>query len=165
MQSEKSRIKNLSTRYLKFYKRYLGFIIVLVFVGFLLREFQFFGDKETTYWVVFPILVNFFLLWWHSHRKLFQIEFDEDFLYVGQGNQDILIPLENIKDVNLISVVGVYQVDLYSKETFGKKFYFKPSFLYPFNHKESEALIDVLWANIEKAKRKKQDFQRNALMS
>jgi hypothetical protein len=86
-------------------------------------------------------------------------------MYVIQRKQDLLIPLENVKDVNLVSMGGVYRVDLYVKELFGDKFYFKPSLLYPFNHKKKEALVDVLWANIEKAKSKKQHFQRNALHS
>jgi hypothetical protein len=104
-------------------------------------------------------------VWWLVNRRVYQVEFDTDFMYVIQKNQDLIIPLENIKDVNLISVGGVYQVDLYARELFGDKFYFKPALLYPFNHKKKEALVDILWACIEKAKTKKQDFQKNALHS
>ena len=73
-------------------------------------------------------------------------------MYVTQKGHDLVIPLENIKDVNLASLEGVYRVDLYAKELFGDKFYFKPSLLYPFNHKKKEAVVNILWANIEKAK-------------
>ncbi len=107
----------------------------------------------------------FAFLWWRINLKVYHVEFDDEYLYVQQKNQDVLIPLENIKDVNLISLGGVYKVDLYSPEIFGDKFYFKSSLLYPFNHKKKEAVVDVLWANIEKAKTRKQALQRNALMS
>jgi len=76
-----------------------------------------------------------------------------------------MIPLENIKDVNLKSIAGTYEVTLYSPEQVGDKFYFKISLLYPLNHKSKEALIDRFWAAIERAKSKKQDVQRNALLS
>ena len=104
-------------------------------------------------------------LWYWVNRRVYRTEFDDEFLYIIQRNQDLLIPLENIKDINLVSMGGVYRVDLYAKEEFGNTFYFKPSLLYPFNYKKKEALVDILWRTIEKAKSKKQDVQRNALHS
>jgi hypothetical protein len=116
--------------------------------------------------IFFPLTYGYLIyLWWQVNKRVYHTEFDEEYLYVRQQRYDVLIPLENIKDVNLISMGGVYKVDLYSPETFGDKFYFKPSLLYPFNHKKKEAIVDVLWANIEKAKKRKQVLQRNALMS
>lgn len=116
--------------------------------------------------IFLPLSYGYFIyLWWQANKRVYHTEFDEEYMYVQQQGHDVLIPLENIKDVNLISVGGVYKVDLYSPETFGDKFYFKPSLLYPFNHKKKEAIVDVLWANIEKAKKRKQVLQRNALMS
>ena len=118
--------------------------------------------------VVFLLPLNFsyfIYAWFLVNKRVYHVEFDNEFIYVVQKNHDLVIPLKNIKDVNLVSLGGVYKVDLYGKELFGNKFYFKPSLLYPFNHKKKEAVVDILWANIEKAKRKKQDFQRNALHS
>jgi hypothetical protein len=166
MQPEKSRIRNLSTRYLGFYK-YGAMVIILAICSFVLYYFRdtIFAKGSFSSWY-FPIYWVYLLyLWWRVNQKVFHVEFDHEFMYVKQKDQDLLIPLENIKDVNLVSFEGVYKVDLYAKEIFGDKFYFKPSLLYPFNHKKKEALVDILWANIEKAKRKKQDFQRNALHS
>jgi hypothetical protein len=158
----KSRIKNLSTRYLRFYKYGVGFIIVTAFAGLLFYHGGIsLGESKTKNWFLLIYYSYFLYIWWRVNQKVFHVEFDADFMYVGQGIQDVLIPLENIKDVNLVSMGGVYRVDLYSKETFGDKFYFKPSLLYPFNHKKKEAVVDILWSKIEKAKRKKQDFQRS----
>ena len=107
----------------------------------------------------------FIFIWFKVNQRVYHVEFDDEFMYVVQKGHDLVIPLENIKDVNLVSMGGVYRVDLYAKELFGDKFYFKPSLLYPFNHKKKEAVVNILWANIEKAKSKKQYFQRNALHS
>ena len=104
-------------------------------------------------------------LWWKVNSNVYNVEFDDEFLFVILRNNDILIPLENIKDVNIKTLGGVYQVDLYHAEQLGNKIYFKTSLLYPFNFKKKDELVNVLWSNIEKAKRKKQDFQRNALHS
>jgi hypothetical protein len=159
------RIKNLSTRYLQFYKYGIGAIIITLTTSIVYFE----TTKASNPWLRFVFSMSWYgyfaYLWWRINLKVYHVEFDDEYLYVQQKNQDVLIPLENIKDVNLISLGGVYKVDLYSPETFGDKFYFKPSLLYPFNHKKKEAVVDVLWANIEKAKKRKQVLQRNALMS
>jgi hypothetical protein len=164
--SEKSRIRNLSTRYLSFYKYGLMVIILVVCAGiaYYYRE-NLFERGSFSSWYLPLYWAYLFYLWLRVNKKVFHVEFDHEFMYVRQKEQDLLIPLENIKDVNLASIEGVYKVDLYAKELFGDTFYFKPSLLYPFNHKKKEALVDVLWANIEKAKSKKQYFQRNALHS
>lgn len=49
-----------------------------------------------------------------------------------------MIPLENIKEVDIKSLGGVYEVELFNAEQLGKKFYFKPSLLYPFNFKKKD---------------------------
>jgi hypothetical protein len=96
---------------------------------------------------------------------VYRVEFDEDHLYVIQKGQDILIPLENIKEVDIKTIGGVYEVELYSAEQLGKRFYFKPSLLYPFNYKKKDDLVNVLRRNINQAQARKQHFQANALHS
>ncbi|MFM8832908.1 MAG: hypothetical protein ACKOEV_04640 [Cytophagales bacterium] len=150
---------------MRFYKFGVAFGILAMVVALVIHEIrrQYKGGQTM---IFLPLSYGYFIyLWWQANKRVYHTEFDEEYLYVQQQGHDVLIPLENIKDVNLISVGGVYKVDLYSPETFGDKFYFKPSLLYPFNHKKKEAIVDVLWANIEKAKKRKQVLQRNALMS
>ncbi len=161
------RIKSLSTRYLAFYKN--GVLFILIGVGcFLLygairitfEDGNYFSALFTTgYW-------SFFIYGWiRINRNVHQVEFDDEFLYVIQKGQDILIPLENIKEVDIKSLGGVYEVELFNAEQLGKKFYFKPSLLYPFNFKKKDTLVNVLRSNINKALTKKQHFQANALHS
>jgi hypothetical protein len=166
MVPEKSRIRNLSTRYLAVYKNSVPLIMIILMASYFVYGYYEYKRIGQISQLLMPLNFSYlFYLWWLVNRKVYQVEFDNDFLYVIQKNQDLIIPLENIKDINLISIGGVYKVELYSKELVGDTFYFKPSLLYPFNHKKKEALVDILWANIEKAKRKKQHFQRNALHS
>lgn len=118
------RIRNLSTRYLKFYKYGVAAFILLLIMWFLLHEYLSYKGKVGSL-IFLPLTYGFLIYkWWQANRKVFHVEFDDEYMYVQQQGQDVLIPLENIKDVNLISLGGVYKVDLYSTETFGAKFYF-----------------------------------------
>lgn len=161
------RISSLSTRYLGFYKNsvlviLIGFVGFLVFAGVssFLESGRYFNTITTIGYTLF-----FAYGWIRINRNVHRVEFDDEFLYVLQKGQDILIPLENIKEVEIKSLGGVYEVELYNPEQLGKKFYFKPSLLYPFNFKKKDALVDILRRNINKALRKKQHFQTNALHS
>ena len=162
----KSRIRNLSTRYLNFYRYGVASILSAIAIAFLVAGYLAYLGEGHLSNLLMPVYWCYFIfIWFKVNQRVYHVEFDDEFLYVAQRGHDLVIPLENIKDVNLVSVGGVYKVDLYAKELFGDKFYFKPSLLYPFNHKKKEAVVDILWANIEKAKSKKQHFQRNALHS
>jgi len=165
--AQNKRIKSLSTRYLGFYKNSVLILLIGVVCFFLFGTIRlvivdghYLNSLFTTaYW-------SFFIYGWiRINRNVHQVEFDKDFLYVIQKGQDILIPLENIKEVDIKSLGGVYEVELFNAEQLGKKFYFKPSLLYPFNFKKKDALVNVLRSNINKALRKKQHLPTNALHS
>lgn len=165
--ASKSRVRNLSTRFLKFYK----LSVAVVLAGFILMFFwtayqEYLRTGRWSTFLMFPLTYGYLIyVWFRVNRSVLHVEFDDEFLYVMLNQQDLVIPLENIKDVNLVSMGGVYRVDLYSKEIIGDKFYFKPSLLYPFNHKKKEAVVDILWSNINRAKQKARPIQRNALHS
>jgi hypothetical protein len=61
-----------------------------------IEDGHYFNSLFTTgYW-------SFFIyLWIRINRNVHQVEFDDEFLYVIQKGQDILIPLENIKEVEI----------------------------------------------------------------
>jgi hypothetical protein len=74
------------------------------------------------------------------------------------------VSLENVKDVNIKTLIGYYEIIFYNREQVREKIYFKPSLLYPINGRKDE-LVDILWQNINKSKMKQPHFQRNALHS
>lgn len=169
MAADKSqRIKSLSTRYLRFYKNSVVVILIGVVCFFIIANTLSFiesGRFQLNNWFVTGYFIFFVYLWIKMNRNVHRVEFDDEFLYVILKGQDMLIPLENIKDVDIKTLGGVYEVELYQAEQLGKKFYFKPSLLYPFNFKKKDALVDVLRRNINLAQQKKQVWQQNALHS
>lgn len=169
MAADKSqRIKSLSTRYLGFYKNSV-LVVLIGFVGFLIfmkiKSSLESGSFRIFDWYITGYMAFVIYLWIKMNRNVHQVEFDDEFLYVIQKGQDTLIPLENIKEVDIKTLGGVYEVELFQPEQLGKKFYFKPSLLYPFNFKKKDELVNVLRRNINRAYQKKQEFQRNALHS
>ena len=161
------RIKSLSTRYLGFYKN----SVVLVLGGLLLLFIYFAAQTYLAGKYYYSSFLNVFYFgflifgWIRINRNVHRVEFDSEFLYVILKDQDILIPLENIKEVDIKSLGGVYEVELYQAEQLGEKFYFKPSLLYPFNFKKKDALVNVLRKNINLAQQKKRTYQANSLHS
>ncbi len=111
------------------------------------------------------LYVYFFYKFTQVLAKLQRVEFDEEFLYVIRKNQDIIIPLENIESVEIVSLGGVYKINLYHAEQLGTEFYFKPSLIYPLNYKSKDALVNLLRKQIRIAKSHKQSITSNALTS
>ena len=97
--------------------------------------------------------------------KIKNVEFDEEYLYIMNKASDVMIPLENIKSVELKTVGGVYRVDLYYEDLPGSFFYFKPSLLYPLNHRSKDELVDLLRKKIDHSKKSRKASPANVLTS
>jgi signal transduction histidine kinase len=162
------RIRSLSTRYLGFYKNSVLVILVGVIIFLIYGNIESYRESGKFFinsWFVTGYIFFFIYLWFRMNRNVHRVEFDEEYLYVILRGQDLLIPLENIKEVDIKSLGGVYEVELYAPEQLGTKFYFKPSLLYPFNYKRKDDLVNVLRKYINQAQARKQHFQGNALHS
>lgn len=165
--AEKNRIRNLSTHWLVPFKVvvfgvYTGLCIAILY-SFLHRangilDFLLGLAQGGLYIYLFFRLMK-------VTSKLYRIEFDNEFLYVLQKAQDLIIPLENIESVEISTLGGVYKVNLYHPEQLGDSFYFKLSLWYPLNYQSKDALVNVLRKNIDVAKARKQEFPKNALHS
>jgi ABC-type transport system involved in multi-copper enzyme maturation permease subunit len=154
-----NRITNLSTRYLLFYKISTLTLLILILIGFLVYSIVKRPLIGALVWVWF--------IWRYIkvNQRVYHVEFDDQYLYVIRKESDILIPLQNIRDVELRTIGGLYEIELYNPEIIGDKIYYKPSLLYPFNFKAKDAIADKLRGFIERAKRKPVEYQKNALMS
>jgi hypothetical protein len=161
-----NRIKQLSTRFLGFYRiagmGLLGALLAFI-IGYAIVRIISGADSAPFFasiiymWLMNKIITYIF--------RTYKVEFDDEFLYVLRKPADLLIPLENIKEVSIVSLGGIYKITLYETEQIGKEFYFKPSLIYPLNYKQKDKLVNQLREKIESAKRKKQTYQKNALMS
>ncbi|MBN8653489.1 MAG: hypothetical protein J0L67_18820 [Cytophagales bacterium] len=165
--TQSKRIKSLSTRYLGFYKMSVLFVLLIVMAFLVWGSYISYQKSGRWFMNIYTTIYISFIAWgWvRINRNVHQVEFDDDFLYVILKGQDIIIPLENIKDVDIKTLGGVYEVELFQGEQLGKKFYFKPSLFYPFNFKKKDELVNVLRRNINRAYQKKQVWQTNALHS
>lgn len=161
---KKNRIRNLSTRWLMPFKISL-FAVYSILFG-VLGYYRIF-EKGGWFFIVYflGLYGYFFFLLFRMSAKLQHVEFDDEHLYVVKRHIDYLIPLENIESVEIVSLGGVYKVNLYRAEQLGKEFYFKPSLLYPLNYKTKDLLVNHLRRNIDLAKQKKVSLPYNALMS
>src|SRR5690349_21418597 len=101
--AEKNRIQNLSTRWLLPFKGvviaiYLALCSAIVWM-FLQQEDDLFS------WILglanAGFYVYFFFRLMKMTAKLHRVEFDSDFLYVLLNKQDLIIPLEGIKSVEI----------------------------------------------------------------
>lgn len=164
---EKKRIRNLSTRWLKPFKIfaicvYVSLLVLLVWV-FVLTKPNFtkalFGFGQ----IGLYLYGGYFLI--RMSAKLYHVEFDDEFLYVINTRQDLIIPLENIESIEISTLGGTYKVNLYSPEQLGSEFYFKPSLFYPLNYKKKDELVNLLRRYIDLSKRKQKQFPVNSLMS
>jgi hypothetical protein len=165
--AEKNRIRNLSTRWLTPFK----VVVFGVYVSLSIAIVYMFITRGEGLMSILLGLFNaacycyFFFLLIRVTSKLYQIEFDVDFLYVLMKEQDLIIPLENIESVEISTLGGVYKVNLFHPEQLGQHFYFKLSMWYPLNYQSKDELVNVLRRNIDRAKSRKQDIPRNALHS
>ncbi|MBI1770367.1 MAG: hypothetical protein HYR67_18510 [Bacteroidetes bacterium] len=158
----KSRITNLSTRFLLPYKIFIWGVLIVFFLLIAYESFE--GLRITSF--ILPVTWGFVLYRYYiMNSKLHRVEFDDEYLYVIRKEADILVPLENIKDLELRTLIGHYEIMFYNPEQVGDKIYFKPSLLYPFNSKKKDELVNILWQKINKAKTKQSHFQKNALHS
>ncbi|NJN41310.1 MAG: hypothetical protein HC811_02785 [Flammeovirgaceae bacterium] len=163
---EKKRIKNLSTRWLKPFK----VLAIGIYVTFCLMLLWMVLQEPGLKNIIFSLLQfgiyfygGYFLI--RMSAKLYHVEFDDEFLYVLSRKQDLIIPLENIRSVEISTLGGTYKVNLFNPEQLGAEFYFKPSLLYPLNYKIKDATVNLLRRNIDLAKRKQTKLPANALMS
>jgi hypothetical protein len=164
---EKNRIRNLSTRWLLPFK----VIVFTIYTGLcsaIVLSYLRIGHNWVD-WILGALMagsyVYIFFRLMRITSKICRIEFDSEFLYVPMKQQEMVIPLENIKSVEISTMGGVYKVNLYHAEQLGDHIYFKMSLLYPLNFQSKDALVNLLRRNIDLAKLKKQEIQRNALHS
>lgn len=165
--AEKNRVRNLSTRWLLPFKIVLFALYTGLCAGVTYSFLE--GASNIVDWLGGLAMAGSYCYLFYRLIKitanLYRVEFDQEFLYVLLKNQDMIIPLENIESVEISTIGGVYKVNLYHGEQLGNHFYFKMSLFYPLNYRSKDELVNVLRRNIDLAKMKKHEFQRNALHS
>lgn len=149
------RTRSLTTRGFKIYKMSIMVALsafVLAFAIVHLRSGQWFG---IIYGLGYPALLIFY--WFPSFKRSMQtlreVSYDTKNLYVHEEGYEIQIPFHQVRDVQLVSLDGLYRFRLFKENQFGKEVMCKPSFWYPFNYKKIDAELDRIRSYVRRAHR------------
>lgn len=85
--------------------------------------------------------------------NLKSISYDDSSVYYQKDGFEVQIPFEDIKDIEIKTLTGIYVINLYRPAQDGDKIWFKTSMKYPFNFKKKDAEVNVLRDKIERYKR------------
>jgi len=147
----------LSTQKVKIYKA-INLIIWIVFLLLILfglsdldEGFGFEHIRWSLYWSV-----GFYILFLKRTSKLKNISYDHENIYVFKGDQEIIIPFNEIKNIELKSLLGTHCIKFYHDLGLGKEIYFKSSLWYPLNFKKVDEQVYKLQLRIDNDKRKGQ---------
>jgi hypothetical protein len=144
----------VSTSKLKTYKIILISImsaILLLFTAFFIRALITMAD--------FYVMLNFpvygFLMYklMKHINKIKNISFDDSSLYYIKDDYEVQIPFEDIKDIEIKTLDGLYEIQFYNPTQDGERIFFKTSLWYPLNFKKQDELVNVLRDKIDSYKR------------
>ncbi|NOT73366.1 MAG: hypothetical protein HOP08_00460 [Cyclobacteriaceae bacterium] len=160
------KITFISFGKVKLYKVWLLILIILM------TAFGAFVIFRTFHRSSFPLdLINLWLpgliiyRLWKLYLGVKAVEFDQEFLYVTQPDYEIIVPLENIKKVEIKSLTGVYKIELYDMIQSGNEIFFMPSLIYPLDYSKQDDKVNLLRSYAWKARQNMQPIPKNALTS
>ncbi|MEM0939436.1 MAG: hypothetical protein AAF600_17790 [Bacteroidota bacterium] len=98
-------------------------------------------------------------------NKIKEVSYDSKNLYVKEGDYEIQIPFYQVRDVEILSLDGLYKFRLYHHDQFGNEVICKPSLWYPLNFKKIDKELNWIRSLIRKAHRAYNDetISSNAL--
>lgn len=85
--------------------------------------------------------------------NLKSISYDDSSVYYEKDGFEVQVPFEDIKDIEIKTLTGIYVINLYRPAQDGDKIWFKTSMKYPLNFKKKDAEVNVLRDKIERYKR------------
>ena len=86
-------------------------------------------------------------------NKIKSISFDDSSLYYIKDDYEVQVPFEDIKDIEIKTLDGLYEIHFYSPTQDGERIFFKTSLWYPLNFKKQDELVNVLRDKIDRYKR------------
>jgi len=144
----------ISTSKVKTYKIILISIMsmfLLLFLGFFIRVI--------INWDDFHLLLNFPVYGFLMYKlvkhinKIKSISFDDSSIYYLKDDYEVQVPFEDIKDIEIKTLDGLYEIKFYNPTQDGERIFFKTSLWYPLNFKKQDELVNVLRDKIDKYKR------------
>lgn len=145
------------------YRIWIMVVAVALTLGLLFRLYLLITQFKFPFDLFIGIVILYKL--WRTYVGLKPVEFDREFLYVTEKGYDIIVPLENVKSVEIKSLGGLYKIIFYDRIQSGYEIFFMPSLIYPLDYGKQDAKVNILRSYAEKAKLIKHPRLRNALQS
>lgn len=81
------------------------------------------------------------------------VSYDDSAVYYDRNGYEVQVPFEDIRDIELRTLDGVYRINLFRAAQDGKAILFKTSLWYPFNAGKQDEMVRVLRSKVDKYKR------------
>lgn len=85
--------------------------------------------------------------------KIKNISYDDSSVFYDKNGFEVQIPFEDIKDIEIKTISGIYTINLYTPSQDGKSIMFKTSLWYPLNFKKQDEKVNELRDRIDRYKR------------
>lgn len=85
--------------------------------------------------------------------RLKNVSYDQYSVYYDRDDYEVQIPFNEIKNIDIMTIDGIYKINLFHPNQDGKTIRFKTSLWYPLNFKRQDEKVNELRAMIEKYKR------------
>lgn len=153
------RTRSISIKSVRLYKAVLVFFFLSYF-------FLYSGLYIVKYnwWGVFIIVlaVSTIIYYWNPHitrnfTRLKELSYDDENLYIVEKGVEEQIPFHEVKDVEIVSLDGVYQFNFFNKNLHEGAVRCKTSMWYPLNFKTIDKELNRVRALIQKAHREYRD--------
>ena len=161
---QEEKISFLTPARVKAYKSWLLFIMVSLVLGMAFSEYLAIraGHSFT------PSLFMGCVFIYQAYRIFKGVKpaaFDRRFLYVTESGYEILVPVDNIKKVEIKNLGGIYKVSFFDQIQSGTYLYFKPSLIYPLDFKKQDEKVNILRSYAWNARQNREPLPKNALAS
>ncbi len=147
------RSKSLSISSIRRYKLITVTAISVMVISYILLLG--FSDNWSS-WVFAAVYLNFgVFVYWPRFKdflnKIKEVSYDKENLYVKEGDYEVQIPFYEVKDIEIMSLDGLYKFTLYHHDQFGNEVICKPSNWYPLNYKKIDAELNRIRGLVLKA--------------
>ena len=144
----------ISTSKIKTYKiislSIVSVITLLVVGGAFYRSI---GFEEYNLLLIVPIYIMFAYKGIPAIVKIKNVSYDDSSVYYNKKDFEVQIPFEDIRDIEIKTISGIYKINLYSPSQDGSSIMFKTSLWYPFNFNKQDEKVNELRALIDRYKR------------
>lgn len=103
--------------------------------------------------IIVPVYIIWALRAIPAIVKIKNVSYDQSSLYYDKKGFEVQVPFEDIKDIEIKTISGIYKINLFEPSQDGSIIMFKTSLWYPFNFKKKDEKVNELRDRIDRYKR------------